>query len=461
MAETEDYLQQMHNWLNQLHNDLSKTSFDTTTASSLPSPHKHPTSDRGQRGRSPAHSKSPAGKSAYSIAAKATKEPRQVADSLMNKAKAIDSNRRQKAAPDPISPFRPLFRSNSNLPKRSLSPSVDLQRFKDHLRSPQLQSLEAQDFKPRASTPDLTKASVEMRLTTMKELYELSHQHRVISKVEHELGTVKSPSLCKRSEQLAAKVNGSRRVEERLIESGRRTTLELRAKADIMHREAKLRAKPSVTTLARAIRLEPSRDGDFNKPVEERLLQYGEKYRGRSEKRALLDKEVFSFNPKLYDYKRSNWSPYRSHSKTTLLQSSQSHTFTPIISKKSQNLALKRGPSQDRLLTKSAKPADVDRGLAACTFSPKLSQKTLDLTRSRSPHRDVWADLNKSRPVSRPTLDLSEIDSECTFTPMTHSSPTTFSHVETLHRLQNWATYREEKLRKLISSELNSSVGSR
>jgi hypothetical protein len=286
----------------------------------------------------------------------------------------------------------------------------------------------------------------------MKELYDYKRQRRFIDKVEGEMQTVKSPCICKRSEKLASKANSSRPVEERLIEAGQRTAFDLRARADTISREAKLLAKPSVTSLADNLL--------SDKPVEDRLLRYTDTYRERRQQR-VLNQETFSFTPQLCSYKRSVWSPYGSQTYKKQLDYCEEFPFRPTINKKSESLARRRGTTQERLLCQPARHPTVAKEDAACTFTPKLSERTLELASLHSGEKtfkEKWNDLTlKTRTLTQIMQDLSDVDSECTFTPKTHSSPSRRPHSETLERLQNWALYRDEKLREIIRSELRSS----
>lgn len=446
MVETEDYLQQMHNWLNRLHADLAASPMKSTSTSSLSSSSK-------------SASKKPQISYSKQVREGAKSRPKRelllIAKGLKYKAKTQEHKRRLQAAEDLSSPFHPLIRSRSSSPvpvsERLYNAGINYERHKQDLRAQKRQSLEDQDFKIRSATPDPSKPPVELRLTSMKEVYEQNRQKRFIDQVEGELKTVKSPVLCKKSTHLAVKVNGTKSVEERLIDAGRRAAFDQKVKADTLEREARQLAKPSVTSLAEHLHSE--------KAVEDRLLEYTDKYRENMQQR-LLNQETYSFAPKLCNYRRSDWSPYRSQSNKKLFDYSQDYPFKPHISKKSQSLAKRRGTAQERLLSRSPKPRVDLQDETACTFTPHLNERTLELTSTRSGDRsfgEKWAELtNKTRTLSQIMQDLAEIDSECTFTPKTHSSPMNRSQTETLKRLQNWASYRDEKLRKLINSELKS-----
>lgn len=292
-------------------------------------------------------------------------------------------------------------------------------------------------FRP-APSPKPENRNLPDRLLNLKKISDKKLEHQRIEQREKELQQNKSPSICRKSIEIAEKIsNRSEDVAERLHQTGKDYIQRLESRKKLENITNKLNSVPKITQMAKSL----NRQGS----VTDRLSRYQNYYSYRLQEL----NEKYNPSPDSSIQKSSNRA-----SRERLLKpksqpvSPEPPSFKPNLSQNSLKIAQKLENPSSRLLKSPASP--VLSAEPECYFKPNINPNSckLDNRKSSSGHR--WESLYAMKDMLQEKKDkkVSELtfhDPECTFKPFVrkHYDKNEKSFVD---RVSEWKENVEKKI---------------
>ena len=287
------------------------------------------------------------------------------------------------------------------------------------------------------------------RLWNKQKITEKKIESQRIEKIENEEKLLKSPEICKKSQQLVSKHKRPEAVEDRLYSSSKNFSDRVQSEKSLQNCSSFSSSKPQITDLAKNL----PRKGN----ITDRLLNYKHYYDGRLKELEQKYNSTPSTSPK-----RSN-----STARERLLKpkvptaASPSHSFHPSISSTSSKLALNKGNSTERLLKPSNSQTKIFEE-PDCYFRPIINQNSKRIDNRKEFEGERWESLYcmrglKSEKREQLMTSFNVPDPECTFKPQVRERREADSE-GLVRRLNGWKEEVEGKVaesrKKFIQEEL-------
>ena len=355
------------------------------------------------------------------------------------------------------SPFRPSINSSTNSSRNNFEKvKVEnrLIRF-GQLTESKLEKKRKEKLKNEETQFSFTGKSVENKslpekLMNQQKLTEKKIEMQRMQKIEQETSSVKSPKLCKKSEEIVKNMKRDEKVEDRLYNSAKNFHEKARAKQYLEGLQSYCNAKPVITELAQKM----NREGN----VTERLLKYKDYY-GHHLKE-LEDKY----------HKTPSPSPSRSNltARERLLKpksparSPERQDFKPKISPNSKRIAKRLENSTERLM-KPCSPSPKVFEEPDCYFQPIINKNSEKFDNRKQQSGERWESLYLMKDLIKDNREklvesFNIVDPECTFKPRVKTQRDHVDQEKLVSRLNGWKNELEGRVavkrKEMIEDEL-------